>query len=226
MSKTRVPDAPFVEIYAGNLLPYDATERATDGKSQRMSGEAPGPDWGRLGVDALETMTGRLRWRIATAKTERSRGGIGISDAVQEAIVEVLSSEPLPATHEEAVQEVVKHSRRWMKSWAKRLRENSQKLDQYASEISTLDLFELICARDEVLRFLDQLYRELEEQPEAKMVLWAILEKGFQFHETKLIANEINLDEQHVTNLKKRIVRRARTVMIDLTSAHTKGGAA
>jgi hypothetical protein len=207
----------------GDARPREVGSDQNDGEDRRKSK----PDWSRIDRDALSRLGRRWRIEISSCQyVELSRGGIGINDAVQEGIAAVLAQEELPETHDELVDLVVAHSRRTWKSWTKRMREQGRNLDLYAPTLSTIELFDIVCERDEHMTLLTRLYAALEDVPEAKLVLYAIQYRGLLFHETRLIAEETNLEEQRVTNLKRRIVRRARTIMIELTTAHLEGGAA
>ena len=85
-------------------------------------------------------------------------------------------------------------------------------------------MFDLICARDEQTKLLTRLYQALEDEPQARLLLYLILEKGILFEETRLLAAELSTSTVHVTNMKRRIIRLSHRLMTELTGAGAKGG--
>jgi hypothetical protein len=151
-----------------------------------------------------------------------------IADAVQEAVAELharmRAGEALPKTSDEILELVVARAQRRRKSWLKRAREQSRNLQLIAPTMSTRELFDVICARDEQMKFFVRLYDALGDEPEARVLLFVVLEKGILFHETRLLAEELHTSSARVTSLKGRIIRRGRRIMAELTGADRQGG--
>jgi hypothetical protein len=200
-----------------------------------VEGEPPPVDWERIKTNALKRIRSpSLRFIPLDAPadngcTERARNGSSIADAVQEAIAEVYglwrSGESTPLTPEDIEILVVERAERRWKSWSKRFREQQKNLDLVAPTLSTRDLFEVICARDEQAKLFVRIYEVLEDQPEARVMLYLILEQGYLFHESRLLAKELHTSTTHVTKMKRRIVRIAHRIMREFAGRDGLGGA-
>jgi hypothetical protein len=147
---------------------------------------------------------------------------------VHEAIAKLhaaqLAGEVLPTDGDAMLDLVVRKALRRWKALSKRAREQRHNLSLIKPILGTREMFDLICARDEQAKFFTRLYTELEDQPEARLLLYVILEKGILFHETRLLAQELHVSAAHVTNMKRRIVRLSRHIMSELTGVRPAGG--
>lgn len=180
--------------------------------------------WAELDASTIDVLTRGGRLRFEASPFEQARGGISLEDVVQEAITEMIETGAVPSGHEAAVDEVVRLARRRWKSWKQRVLARSRSLDAHQTTLSSRDLFEVICARDEHMKFVELLYAEYAKEPAAVQVIYALIEKGFLYHQTKAIAEDVGAGPAYVSNLKRRIERSAKKIMIELTTVHPKGG--
>jgi hypothetical protein len=204
---------------------------ARKSKVDARDGAVSAVDWVAVKAGALERgrkLRGADLAQTGFGRSEVSRGGASFSDAVQEAVTELhaqtVAGEPLPTEPDRLAALVLINARRRWKAWSKRAREQRTNLQSFAPTLGARELFELICARDEQLKLLTRLYHELRDEPEARLLLYLILEKGIQFHETRLLAEELATSTLQVTNMKRRIVRLAHKLMVELTGAAGRGG--
>jgi hypothetical protein len=65
------------------------------------------------------------------------------------------------------------------------------------------------------------MYDTLADQPEARLLLYVLLKQGLPFRDTALQAELLGCSRTHVTNMKRRLVRLAHTIMSELNSAGT-----
>jgi hypothetical protein len=210
-------------------------EKPDNAASPTVEGEPPPVDWERIKTNALKRIRSPSPRFIPldapedNGRTERARNGSSIADAVQEAIAEVYglwrSGAPMPQTLEDIETLVVEMARRRWKSWTKRFREQQKNLDLVAPTLSTRDLFEVICARDEQAKLFARIYEVLKDQPEARVMLYLILEQGYLFHESRLLAKEVHTSTTHVTKMKRRVVRIAHKIMREIAARDRLGGA-
>ena len=209
-------------------------DKQEDDHAGRKTSEDPPIDWAAIKASALKRMTsgpwGETQADVPSREgtTEQARGSMSPADAVQEAIAELhallASGGELPAITEEITALVVERAQRRWKAWCKRAGEQRKNLELIGRTLTPRELFDEICANDERKKLFTRLFEALEDRPEARKVLYLVLNKGFLFHETQLMAEKLKLHVDHITNIKRCIVRHAERIMRELRChEHTRG---
>lgn len=184
-------------------------------------------DWAAMKARVRERLRAGRQYK--TRLTTRIRDGLSIDDVVQEAITEQFAAweagEAVPddlAIVEAAL--VVRANRRW-KAWMKRARERERLAGfvEIDAALSTRDMFEVICARDECAKFFVALGDSLDT--EAQKLLEKLLAQGIAFEDTKGLAEPPAITEPHVHNMKRRIITHSRRIMANLIAAGKPGDA-
>ncbi len=204
-----------------------AGKRRSAGETRSGKEPPDGPelpiDWGPLREEVLRVLDGRGM----LARTERAIGSASAADAVQDVIAKLYTcfeAGEEPRTHDELKALAELAARRRLAYWSRRERKRARSLESHGATLSTLDLFEVICARDENAKLLTRVSEEIGSDPEAKLLWISVVDRGIGFSESRLLAEIIGCETVHITNIKRRLVRVARNILKMLTSSGPGGG--
>jgi hypothetical protein len=147
-------------------------------------------------------------------------------DAVQEASITLQAKwrtgEHRPATFDDVVDALVKAAKARHDDWRKTSRRRDANLRLLAPTMSSVDMFDVICARDEQQKFFTLLFDALDG--EARIMLNVLLKEGIPFHKNKELGAGMHITTEHARRIKRRIVSHAKVIMRSCTAPVRKGG--
>lgn len=151
---------------------------------------------------------------------ERSVESTSLPDLVQEVLADIyehwseggIVPRTLETLKETARREVL---HRWHSRW-RLAAERAKNLERHGLNLTPLDQFDVICAHDEHLKFATLLLKHFENEPDAKRLL-ILVYAGVPFSDTKELSLLIPGTMSSVTNMKRRILRRALKITADLS---------
>lgn len=166
--------------------------------------------------DGLKLRTSRLTKKAETAAMSRTEDEF--HDAVQETITDFYANwdddQPTPPTREALFDAIGTEAK---KRWSTARRRECRRRRLLETRRRVLEE-ENLQRRDggqgeqEERAAVEEMFARLENDPEGKLVLHAVLVKGIPFRRTKEIALELGFTVRETTNIKRRITRVAENI--------------
>ncbi len=145
----------------------------------------------------------------STPRTDGPCAGRSRQDIVHDAMALVLGEPNQPTTHDEACQRALVHALRIWRQHLQTERERARNLKlRHENDKPTPDELATALSRQaENNQIIALCLERLDGSPDAKLILYLVLKKGFPWRKTSLLAKEIGLNVATVENLKRRIKR-------------------